>query len=60
MKLTTKEKEALASFTNEFEFEKLEEINNSPFVVISAKQGMGKTHLACTMSTVMPTYVIDT
>ncbi len=57
---TAEEKKQLSAALEQFEFQKPEEVNDNPLIVISGEQGTHKTHLACTMSNEMPTYLLDT
>lgn len=57
---TQDEKRQLTEALSKFEFENPAEIQDNPLIVISGKQGTHKTHLASTMSNVMPTYLLDT
>ena len=57
---TSKEKEQLTNALNSFEFQIPENVKDNPLIVLSGEQGTHKTHLACTMSEIMPTYLLDT
>lgn len=57
---TNEEKKQLIAALDKFKFEKPEDIKDNPLIVISGEQGTHKTHLACTMSKIMPTYLLDT
>lgn len=54
------EKKQLQKALDSFEFEVPEKQEDNPLIVLSGTQGTHKTHLACTMSTKMPTYLLDT
>lgn len=53
------EKKQLLAALDKFEFEAPTTIKDNPLIVISGAQGTHKTHLACTMSETMPTYLLD-
>ena len=57
---TTEEKKQLSSALEKFSFEEPKDIKDNPLIVISGEQGTHKTHLACTISEMMPTYLLDT
>lgn len=57
---TNEEKRQLNTALQAFKFESPGEIKDNPLVVVSGEQGTHKTHLACTMSDTMPTYLLDT
>ena len=57
---STEEKKQLSAALESFEFQKPDAIKDNPLIVISGEQGTHKTHLACTMSELMPTYLLDT
>jgi len=58
MNYNKKEKDVLGTMIKTFAFD--EEESHSPIVLIGADTGEGKTHLACTMSQVMPVALGDT
>jgi len=58
LKYTKQEEESIRKLTSTFEFETEE--NHADIILIGADTGEGKTHLACTMSEVMPVAIGDT
>lgn len=60
MQVNNSEKELLAKKLEEFQFGCLEEIQDNPFIVLAGEQGSGKTHLLCSMASIMPLVILDT
>lgn len=56
---TDQERKQLTTALESFEFQVPTEVQDNPLIVISGKQGTHKTHLACTMTELMPTYLLD-
>jgi len=52
-------KQLLIQMRNSFKYSELE-TKPKLIILISGREGLGKTHLACTMSEVEPVYLIDT
>jgi len=58
-KLSDKDKQIVSDLAAQFAFDPVTE-HDRLFVIVAGKEGMGKTHLACTMAEVGPVYVLDT
>ena len=59
MKLNSKDRDYIGEAVKNFSFDNNDD-EQAPFVLIGGETGKGKTHLACTMSELMPVAICDT